>query len=258
MLNKLRYQEGEDKIYVPNEILVDLVNCEEIKSGSHVAFAYSYYWLISWLYRYAKYGCTEVTVPIIKESLQYNKSDARVDYLIKKNGVLDQLGYTRTDTDYPVLWDYKGNELTFDMMSEADYMEGVSFNKGRNYKIKVPVRGLHRTMESLEDCYEDGTFFEIDNTHLIEYEIFEQCMMNKGLGSKGFFLYGYLKCHCQWHNGKYNHSMDNIAAETRMSRKTVMKYLGELQKSGLIVSEKNDCLYNQGELKQVANTYYIS
>ena len=251
------YQEGEDKVYIPNEIFVDFVGCEDIKSGSHVAFAYSYYWLISWLYRYAKYGSVEVTVPKIKEKLQYSKTDARIDYLIKKNGVLDQLGYTATDTDFPVLWNYRDNELTFDMLSEAEYKNDIVFNKGRNYKIKVPVKGLHRTTESLEDNYEDGTFFEVDNTHLIEYEVFDKCMSDKLLGCKAFYIYGYLKCNTQWHSGKYNHALSKIGEELRLSRKTVTKYIEELKRAELITSTKNDCLVVNGEIKQQANTYQI-
>ena len=257
------YQEGEDKIYIPNEIFVDFVGCEEIKSGSHVAFAYSYYWLISWLYRYTKYYNNEsikVTTKDIKRALGYNENDKKVDYLIKKNGVLDQLGYSRLDSDVPLNWIYRDNELTFELLSEFDEDNRKYIKKqlGRTFTYKLPVKGIWRTPEDEEDNYWNGTFYEIDNTHLVNYSVFDICMSNKELGCKGFYLYGYLKCRCQWYNGKFNKSMDQIAAEVRLNRKTVMRLIHDLKNIGLVSYESSDVIYKDGELTQYANTYQVN
>lgn len=259
MLNKLRYQEGEDKIYVPNEILVDLVNCEEIKSGSHVAFAYSYYWLISWLYRYAKYDGDKITLKDIKKALGYNENDKKVDYLVKKNGVLDQIGYTYSESDIPVFWWYKGEGLEFELLSEAcdTVRENTRKVIGNNFTFKFPVKGIWRTEEDRLDCYENGTFFEIDNTHLVEYGVFEKCMNDKDLGCKGFYVYGYMKCRTQWHKGTYGSSFEKIAKELRLSKGTVMRIIHKLKDVGLLEWKSSDCQHRDGKIVQFANTYKV-
>ena len=52
--SKLDYHEGESKIYLPNSIFEELaynIDITESKRGSeHIAYAYSYVYLISYLY----------------------------------------------------------------------------------------------------------------------------------------------------------------------------------------------------------------
>jgi len=257
-INKLlQVDKQEDKIFMPNEIFTDLKN--NIKGGSHISFAYSYYYLSLWLYRYAKYGNINIDVKTIKSILDISKNNKSVDYLIKKDGVLDKLGYTFTSTDYPFAWNWNDGNIEFDMISDFDVDSRKMMNgsRGRNYKIKVPLKGIHRTAESEEDCHEDGIFHQIDNTHLVEFETFIECMSNKELGNVAFYIYGYLKRQCDIHK-KYNSSYDKLADELSIGRNTLMKYMRVMSDNGLVEIKENSCYkIDGGKFKRDANTYTI-
>ena len=175
----LQYTDGESKIYMPNEIFEDLKSV--IKNSPHLAFAYSYIYLVHWLYRYTKYTSSKsiITNEHIKEILGYNSKTKGLDYLIKKNGLLDELGYTLTTNDIPLHWKYDkydGLEFTLLHDSIAEELEiNPSLTKGdilkvyqipRKYNVKLPVKAFDRY--SNDDI--DGTFYEVSNTHLIPFE----------------------------------------------------------------------------------------
>ena len=257
-INKLlQVDKLEDKIFMPNEIFNDLKN--NIKGGSHISFAYSYYYLSLWLYRYAKYGNIVVDVKMIKDILGISKTNKTVDYLVKKNGTLDQMGYTFTLTDYPFAWNWNDGNIEFDMISELDEdgRRMIMSGRGRNYKIKVPTKGTHRTIESEEDCHEDGTFYDVSDTHCIDWEVFAECMQCRELGSVSFYIYGYLKRKCDIHK-KYNSSYEKLADELGMGKSTLMKYMRQMSDTKLVDVKENSC-YRIGEdkFKRDANTYTI-
>lgn len=253
----LEYNELESKLFIPNEIFSDFKSLGE-KGSSHVAFAYSYYYLISWLYRYAKYGNKKIDVGMIKEILGYYSKNKKIDYLIKKDGVLDQLGYTFSDTDYPIGWNYD-ESLSFTMLSDLDddSKKMLRIDRGRNYKIKVPVKGIWRDNESEKEGYENGTFYEIENTHMIPFEVFMECMEDEELGVIGFYLYGYLKYRCQWH-GEYNSSVERIAEDVGMKFKATEKYLKLLHDRMMIQQIKNECVRYEDRYVQKAHTYKVN
>ena len=129
---------------------------------------------------------------------------------------------------------------------------------GRTFTYKLPVKGIWRTVEDEADNYENGTLYEVDNTHLMNYSVFDICMNNNELGCKGFYLYGYLRCRCQWYNGKFSKSMDTIAAELRLNRKTVLRLIHDLKSVGLVKFESSEAVYKDGELSKMANTYQVN
>lgn len=256
-INKIiKYSEYENKIYIPNEIFNDLKVIHS-KGSSHVAFTYSYYFLISWLYRYAKYGEKNIDVKLIKQMLGYNPDNKKINYIIKKDGVLDQIGYTKTDTDYPIAYTYNG-ELEFTMFSELDkeWQNEIIKQRGRNYKIKLPVKGIWRDSESKINGDWNGTFYQIDYTHEMTIELFNFCMNNVDLGTSGFYLYGYLKYRCDKFT-QYQISMERLGDEIGMSRSSVYRYLNKLIECKLIQYEENSCVLIDGEYVKEANTYSI-
>jgi hypothetical protein len=88
---------SNNKIFMPNEIFKQLIECEWIHPDArspHIAFAYTYYYLICVLYRYCLYeleGGGYLTRKQIKVILGYSKDNKTLDYLIKEHGVLDKL-----------------------------------------------------------------------------------------------------------------------------------------------------------------------
>jgi hypothetical protein len=257
LIKYLQYNEKESNIYLPNEIFKDLSS--ELEGSSHIAFAYSYYYFISWLYRYSKYGQFNIDVKQIKEVLGYSPNSKEINYIIKKDGVLDQIGYTFSSTDYPIAWDFNDGEIEFTMFSDLDLdlRKILMHQKGRNYKVKVPVKAFWRDKISEEEGILDGTFYDIRNTHHISFDVFLECMSNKELGCTGFYLYGYLRYRCQWHD-EYNSSFENIGMSCGVSKNTAEKYLNILWQNGLIQYNENPCRIIKGEYKKEPNTYWIA
>jgi hypothetical protein len=206
----------------------------------------------------------KITAPMIKEILGYKSHNKDVDYVIKKNGVLDQIGYTETSPDYPVAWNYTEEDgLSFTMLYDFDTEEReVVRHSGANYKIKVPVKGLHRTEESVEEKILDGTYYEIENTHEIGFDVFAAIVSDKELGCIGFYIYSYLKYRSYFTaNGKYANSYHRIGESLKLSSSTIEKYINLLNVKGYIGLSKGECIVEEIDgvaFKRRSNTYCLS
>jgi hypothetical protein len=133
------------------------------------------------------------------------------------------------------------------MLSDMDEMKDM-FNRGKNYKIKVPVKALNRNGE-------EGTFYDISYTHEMGFDLFNKCMETE-LGCTGFYLYGYLKYRCDKF-GEYCSSLERLGDGIGMSRSTVNRYLGKLLEYDLISYRENDCKLVDGEYVKQGNIYKI-
>lgn len=236
-IEQLQYNEKESTIFMPNEIFKDLK--KHIKKTNHIPFAYSYYYLITWLFRYTKYGSLNIDNKTIKAILGYNSTYTEIDYLIKKNGVLDTMGYCSTVKDYPISWEFEDEVLEFAMLSdlEEEFQKLIKQSKSRKYTIKFPIKAFHR-QEDNEDVT-DGTFYEFDRTHLVPFEVFMFCMSKKEMGCSGFYLWSYLKMKHQIYNG-YDISLNDLSSDTGIPRRTITRYLDSLKKFNMI-----KCHFNQ-------------
>ncbi|MDT3429190.1 hypothetical protein J2Z22_004790 [Paenibacillus forsythiae] len=102
-------RESRHRVYIPNSIFNDLVRCEEFKSrkanATHIAFAFSYLYLASYMYRYAHFTYYEdyVRENFIDDAVMYMICNTSPDsrgkdgksYITKKDGVLAKLKYIR-------------------------------------------------------------------------------------------------------------------------------------------------------------------
>lgn len=86
------YKTGDISPRICNDVLDILIKTETITSSPQKVFAYCYLGLISYLEVNNKYESTNIKVQDIKRYLGYSEMNKKVDYLIKKNGVLEQLG----------------------------------------------------------------------------------------------------------------------------------------------------------------------
>ncbi|SDP38162.1 hypothetical protein [Halobacillus aidingensis] len=224
----LRYDEKESKLFMPNEIFEDLTeNIQE--TSSHIGFAYSFYYLTTWLYRHCKYIEHHYDRGLLKEILGYSKTNKTVDYLIKHEGILDKINYTRTSNDFPLRWWLdEFNDPEFELFSEMEErvspeLKDVLTPNRRNKSIKVPVKAFFRYDEAEEINYWNGTFYEIDNTHLVPFEVFLHCMSNESeLGCEAFYLYGFFK----FKNDKFQRGCDISLEE--ITSQTGRKKLAEI------------------------------
>ncbi len=265
MIKLLQFDEDtgyESKIYIPNEIFDDLKNNNDINSAAHTAFSFSYIYLATWLYRYAKHnGIIEATSSTkegtisMKEILGYNQMTKGLDYLIKKNGVLEKMGYLSTVKDYPISAIFEDGYLEFSMLSdlEVEMQNYVKNRSSRKYTIKFPVKAFYR----FNDNDEDGTFFDISNTTLIPIEVFLFCMSNDQLGCDAFYCYSYLQYQNQLFKNGYDVSLENLALETGFNIRTLKNYLHLLKGYRMIQCIHNQDYFALGMKKEhrKANTY---
>jgi hypothetical protein len=202
-LNYYEYSDEDIKIAMPNEIFQDFRNtfCPNF-NFRHKAFAYSFYYLISYLYRNTKYGSITPLKNLYSiHLLEMIYGDRkRVNYITKRLGLLDQLGYTKSENDFPIAVKIENGQLVdFEMFREQSLEFKKAIDVPKNFICKKPLKAFHRTKES---TFNDGTFFEYENVHWIDFPIFAKCM---SMGTKGFeifYAYGFLLAFNKFINDK--------------------------------------------------------
>lgn len=229
----LSYNEDTERLtfYMPNETFENLKKC--IKNSPHIAFGYSYVYLTFWLWRNTKYFNVDEIIDnkIIKRILGYNMSTQGLDYIIKKNGLLDQCGYTESVRDYPISWDYtKGEGFSFFMSSEIDETIRNRFSfVPKRFFLKKPLMGFERALIENGAEYDIlGTFQAIENTHIVDFNVFLFCVSNEKLGCTAFYLYCYMKKESDI-EGDFERSLENISKDTGITERTLDKYLNLLK-----------------------------
>lgn len=247
-------------VFIPNEIFMDLQ--QNIVSSQHLAFAYSYHFLICYLYRYCKFidnHNNKVTQSEIKRILGYSPNNKVIDYIIKKGGVLDEKGYTQTTTDYPITWgidEYKHISFLCISAYKRNY-ESPSILNDRNFKIKSPTKGFYRTKESQELDILDGTFYDTSFTHFLSYETFRKIVDNPQLGTMAFYIFGYLKHKNDLFPMGYQASLNRLSDELRVSARTLSKYLKLLAKNHFVKIDHKIFNLHFTEDEMEANVYNV-
>lgn len=253
------YKGYESNIFMPNEIFEDLK--ANIKNTPHIAFAYSYMYLVTWLYRYTKHISRDCLIDnnVIKQILGYSAGTRSIDFLIKKNGLLDKMEYTITTRNFPVLWNQSNLEdepLDFELYNEAK--EIVMIEIPNRFTVKYPVKAFERIIKTKDGELETyGTFYDVDNTHNIPFEVFMYCMGNEDIGCTGFYLYSYLKHKNDIYEGGYDVSLQDLSSETGIAERTLDKYLNALKGYRMIDFKHNQEFFAIGlkEEDRKANTY---
>lgn len=255
------FNEQEGNHYMPNEIFDDLLG--NIGKSPHRAFAYSYYYLTSWLYRYAKYGTQDINVKVIKQLLGYSPNNETMNYIIKRNGLMDLMKYTETTKNYPIGWelieDKADKAPVFSLIEDAEYYikHDIQEGRGTNYWVKYPVKHMYREEEDYNAGHQTGVFFNISDTHHIRFETFIHCMSIKELGATGFYLYAYLKNKNQLFDGGYDVSMIKLSLDMDIPHRSLARYLDALKKYKLIDVIHNQEYFSKGidDNDRKANTY---
>lgn len=246
------YEEEEGGLYIPNEIFADVMR-ELGDVPSQVAFAYSYYYLITYLYRFAKYKLGEglFTQPNLKEFLGYSSGNKKIDFIIKKDGVLDRIKYTETTTSYPISW--TPNELgmvEFESYSSIKKREMFDIDKtevnSRNFKVKKPLKAFER------EGFDCGTFYGVENTHFVPIKHFLQCMDDEELGANGFYIYAFLGWKCSMFKDGYRVTASELVDITSIKRSTLFKYLKRLEDRNLI-----SVTSTRVGIRNFPNIYYV-
>lgn len=243
-------------IYMPNQIFDDFLKCNSFENWSQRAFAYTYYYLTSYLYRNCIYGkalnIKDYGLVSIKNNL-LKISSHKLNHIYTKGGILDQLEYTISTNDYPIQAIFEDNTLLkIETRSQAinrtkqeaeNQAKHFPTNSNRShtshtssleyiqetpsaFSIKVPVKGL----KDLK-----GHFFNIENTHKIQIEAFIACMSNPSLGYRGFFLYAFYRMNSDKFKNGYRATFEKIQKEIGgINTNTFKLYNRELSKMNLI------------------------
>jgi len=258
----------ESQVFLPNEVFDDLQGY--LTSGTQLAYAYSYLYLTQFLYRNCKYFNTKESIDgkVIKEVLGYKENNRTMNHITKKGGLLDSIGYTEPTKDIPMTWNFKqaeGEPLSFVMAS--DMPKEMLPPIPKMFFLKKPLKAFKRTIlkqdkETNELVTEEaqGTFYDVSNTHSVDFDVFMYCMANKELGIVGFYLYSWLKHKNDIFTGGYDVSYEKLCAETGLARTTMIQYLDALKAYNLVRFKFNQEYFVIGmtEGERMATTYYTN
>ncbi len=245
--NKLfsEYVDRESRtVNIHIEIFDDLLrwnNKGEIKKQQDVCFIFSYWWLINYLWKYAKYGEYVIRVSDIKEMLNVSPTTKSYDYIIKKNGLLDNKEWTDNVTNYPIAYTYDGHiEFTMihDIISSNDFERELYYQYyGKNYLVKMPLLAYER----LDDDYlKEGTIWSKEDVFTLTFREFDLCVNDPELGLLGFYLYAYIKLKYKM----YGESVVGITYKefekySGYKERKIRKVLYELKDMGFIHIDSN-------------------
>jgi len=248
-----------EKVYIHNEIFSELQSTNQFKSATNIAFAYCYYCLICYLFRYCKYGNAYwFTKEILIEILGFAGNNKTFDYLIKKNGLLDRINLTDTISDFPI--DHKfeeGEDLTFLMFKSTSMADREIFKFPRKYTVKKPITTFYRTIDSQQNGYLDGTYYDISNTHPFRIHNFIDIISNDSLGGIGFFIFQFLSFMYTKFPKGYSATISKLSESLSLSHGSISKYINNLEQGGYINIERPQPIFKEKEWIRHANTYFL-
>ena len=236
-----------------------------IKNSNHKAFAFAYWWLVNYLWKYAKYGNDEITIGHIKEVLGYNCKYKPVDYIVKREGLLDNIGWTEYSTDYPIAYSYsKNNGIEYTMLYEIDDYKDFKASRNKNYYVKKPLHAEKRIrkLKNGEFIELEGTIYSKDSTISFTFNEFDICISNSRLGCSGFWLYSWLKYKSIMSKSTVKCTYSYMIKEVGFKEDKLRELLGELENVGLIKIYRelkvNDGKFNTVNSYRILNLDYIN
>lgn len=237
--------------YMPNEIFEDILAQEKLKTISLRAFAYSYYYLSNHLYGSLVYtkDLTNYTNIHFMRAIGV-KSFEQLRFVVKRGGVLDNMGYTISTTDYPVFvheYDGNGNKVKIYTTASQEAFDNNYPKLPKNSFIKYPVKAFIRN-EEYKQIHGDlcGTFYVFDNTHFVSIETFVDIVTNKELGHVGFYIFAFMSMMFNKFPEGFSKSLEWISENLGCSKTTIGRYLIKLNKYGFLESEKTFDKSNNG------------
>lgn len=236
--------EGDNAhVQIPNSIFSEIergiFEYKGKKDVRQVAFAYTYILSVAILYKYCKFvdvdNDTYTQKSDMKKFLGYSKTTKTVDYLIKKGGMLENIGILETSKDIPIYYNSKFRkddigDYDFMMMSEVDDDDKELISKivkNRNYEIQKPIFLFCNDGDL-------GTLYDYSNTHRVEVrELVE--MINKGFDVVDMLIYFYIKSRCKINvTSRRRLSLSIIFSDIGIGNNAFYSRIDKLQKLGII------------------------
>lgn len=268
----LKYLYGKDvSVQIPNEIFKDLSQSIKNKNNStniqQSSFAYAYLVLVSILYKYSHFvdldNETYIQNADIKELLGYNRITKTIDHVIKKDGILDQIGLTSTSRNFPVETVISTTESISDIplkefvtVEELD-KEGLTYKlvrsivKNRNYTIKEPLF-LFEYNEGM------GTLYEYGNTHKVKLDEILRFMFDEKLDNIDFIMYCFFKSKCYGNKNKMKSlALNVISFELGIGNDAFYSHLKKLKDLGFIDVTHKGWVMGKDVNHLESNEYYF-
>ena len=269
--DNMKFLYGNDvHVQIPNDIFKELSTHIKNRNGStniqQSSFAYSYIVIIAILYKYAHFvdidNETYMQNADIKELLGYSRTTKSIDAIIKKGGVLDEIGLTTTTKDYPISFDYHATEKInnvairqFTTVSELGtgntLLDSIKrIVKNRNYEIKEPKF-------SFEYNGFNGTLYDYSNTHKVTLEEVLTFIREENLDNIDFSIYCFLKSKCKGYESDSKAiGLHKIISNLGISKDAFYSHLDKLKLMGFVeVTHKGWVMGANKELE--ANTYHF-
>jgi hypothetical protein len=202
-------------INLPNELFEHVkenIDRSKRNASEHIAFAYTFVYLISYLYRNVRFGDFDFSEPELKKILGFSGNNKNLNYITKRNGILNKLGYIKKETDIPLRYfpDENGYPV-FEMYSEHEIFDEIGYNP-RNSKINYPIKAFHR----------------------IPIHTFIYCLSNKEIGVVGLYIYSYLKHKNDIFKKGFSCPLEKLKVETGIKKTTLNNYLKTLEEHNMI------------------------
>ncbi len=267
----IKFLYGESSyVQIPNGIFKDLSqSIKDKKGGTNIqqsSFAYAYLVCLSFLYKYAHYvdvnNESYIQSNDIKRILGYSAKTKSIDYIIKKDGLLENIGLIETTEDFPVYTTY-----STDKYNGIDIREFITVNdlkhgsddilfkkiksivKNKNYAIKIP--------KFIFDYKGDvGTLYDYSNTHMINIKEFIGIIYDNKFDNIDFMLYAFFKSKCQnLNNNTKSIPLLRIISEIGMSKDSFYTHLKFIESKGLIKIAHKDWVMDSEMDNYEANDY---
>lgn len=228
---------------IPNEIFEDIMSQKQLRTPSMKAFVYTYYYLCTYLYGSVVYtrDLTNYRVVDFMKAIGI-KSHEHYGFIVKRNGVIDSMGYTISTTDYPVFinqHDNDGNRIKTYTTASQEAFDNNYPKLPKNSFIKYPVKAFIRNEEYYNTYGENcGTFYISDNTHTVSIENFIEIITNQELGHIAFYVFGFMSMMNDRHKDGFIRNQEWIANQIGLSKNSVGRYLRSLEDNGFISTDR--------------------
>lgn len=253
-LKSVKQLYGNAYVQIPNDIFRKISNSigNENVDVRQISFAYSYVLVSSFLYKYTKYidfdSKTYVQNSDIKELLGYSKKTKTVDYIIKKDGLLDLIGITETTKQIPLtsyydesnISDIKIRKFLYNNSTENNeyYNEYKTIVKNRNYEIKKPLFFFNNNGDI-------GTLYDYSNTHKITIDELLYFLDSSNLDVTDLTIYSFIKSKCNNLNkNSYCISLSETKKDLLISNDTFYRKIKILKELSLINVKRNNSYYS--------------
>lgn len=253
---------GKPYIQLPNDIFGNIMTVS--KNVQQMSFSYSYIVLMSIMYKYAHFvdldNGTYVQNSDLKEILGYNRNTKSVDVLIKKNGLLEEVGLIKTTKQYPVDVRYVEEDsdmsirefITIDDIDKNSsmYKSIKSIVKNRNYEIKEPIFFFQHNDGV-------GTLYEYANTFTITLKEVMRFICDDGLDNIDLLLYSYFKRKCNGMDfNTWTMPLRDIFSELKIGKDAFYNHVKVLEDNGMLsINHKGWRDGNKGEAESNDYTF---